>query len=59
MAERTKAQITLRLKKVPMTVYLDAKQLKDLKALSARTGAPMQKYLRDGLDLVLAKHRRK
>lgn len=45
-----------RLKKSQIAMYLDEDQLKALKALSGMTRVPMQVYLREGLNLVLAKH---
>ena len=43
--------------KVQTAVYLELRQLQALKALSVRTRVPQQVYLREGLDLVLAKYR--
>jgi hypothetical protein len=45
-----------RLKKVQLALYLDAYQAGALKALSARTRVPQQAYLREGLDMVLARY---
>jgi hypothetical protein len=36
--------------------YLDPEQAAALRELSAKSGKPMQSYLREGVDLVLAKH---
>ena len=47
-----------RLKKILVSCYLDREQLDRLKALSERTGAPMTHFMREGIDLVLAKHTR-
>jgi hypothetical protein len=48
-----------RLRKVMMTAYLEPEQAAALRALSAKTRVPMQSYLREGLEYVLAKHGRK
>ena len=45
-----------RLRKVMMSAYLEPEQASELRALSAQTRVPMQTYLREGLDLILAKH---
>jgi hypothetical protein len=45
-----------RLVKVPMSVYLDTDQVKALRALSERTGAPVNYYMREGVKLILAQH---
>jgi hypothetical protein len=45
-----------RLKKMQIAMYLDSEQLEALRALSGKTRVPMQEYLRDGLDYVLARH---
>ena len=47
-----------RLKKTQIAMYLKPEQFDALKALSARTGVPMQMYLRKGLDLILEKHKK-
>jgi hypothetical protein len=47
----------LRLQKEPMSIYLDKPQAAALRALSARTRVPAQVYLREGLDLILAKYK--
>jgi hypothetical protein len=49
-------QNKLRLIKVPTMAYLDPEQATALRELSAKSGKPMQSYLREGVDLVLAKH---
>ena len=43
-------------KKVNTTVYLEPEQVERLAELSSRTGVPQAVYVREGLDLVLAKH---
>jgi hypothetical protein len=48
-----------RLLKVPVTLYLEPEQAAELKALTERTRVPQQEYIREGVDAVLAKYRRK
>lgn len=43
-------------KKVSTTIYLDVAQVDALKALNERTKVPMSEFIREGLDLVLAKY---
>jgi hypothetical protein len=57
--KRTMAQETLRLTKIPVQAYLEPEQAADLKALSARTRVPQQAYIREGVDLVLARYAKK
>lgn len=45
-----------RLKKVAATIYLEPEQVEALRKLSERTRVPQQAYMREGLDLVLAKY---
>lgn len=59
MARKTTLQKRLRLVKVPTVVYLEPEQAAELRALRARTGRPMQSYMREGVDLVLAKYRKR
>jgi hypothetical protein len=40
-----------------MALYLDQPKAEALRKLSAQTRVPMQVYLREGVDLVLAKYR--
>ncbi len=59
MAKKKSAlQNRLRLVKVPTMAYLDPEQAAGLRELSAKSGKPMQSYLREGVDLVLAKYRK-
>ena len=44
-------------KKISTTVYITAEQALLLKALQARTKVPVAEYIRQGIDLVLAKYR--
>lgn len=43
-------------KKVSTTVYLDAEQDQRLKLLNERTKVPIAVYIREGIDLALAKY---
>jgi predicted DNA-binding protein len=45
-----------RLRKTQMALYLEPEQASALAALSERTRVPKQVYLREGLDLILAKY---
>lgn len=44
-------------KKVSTTVYITAEQNKALKVLNQKTKVPIAEYIREGIDLVLEKHR--
>jgi len=57
--KKSAAQTTLRLVKVPVQAYLEPAQAAELRALSERTRVPAQAYIREGLDVVLAKYRGK
>ena len=48
-----------RLRKVPTTVYLEPEQAKALEALCKRTRVLQTVYLREAVDLLLAKYREK
>ena len=56
--KKTATQEKLRLKKVPFLAYLEPEQADSLKGLSERTRVPQQAYVREGIDLVLAKHKK-
>ena len=45
-------------KKIATTVYITPEQDQELKALHARTKVPIAEYIREGIDHVLAEHRR-
>lgn len=45
-------------KKTSTTVYLLPEQVDRLRALSDRTHVPVAEYIRQGIDLILDKHRR-
>ena len=59
MTTRTALQKRLRLVKVPTVVYLEPEQAAELRKLRASTGRPMQSFMREGVDLVLARYRKK
>jgi predicted DNA-binding protein len=48
-----------RLLKKAISVYLEPEQAAELEALTARTRVPQQVYIREGVDAVLAKYRKK
>lgn len=48
-----------RLKKTPMSLYLEPSQAQALRELSARTRVPAQVFIREGLDLILTKYGQK
>jgi predicted DNA-binding protein len=43
-------------KKISTTVYITPEQNERLKALHDRTKVPVAEYIRQGIDLILAKH---
>jgi hypothetical protein len=49
----------VRLIKIPVQAYLEPEQAAELRALSDRTRVPAQAYIREGIDVVLAKYRSK
>ena len=46
-------------KKVSTTIYIEPEQLELLKLLNERTKVPMAEFIREGIDMVLQKHREK
>ncbi|MFH1729193.1 MAG: ribbon-helix-helix domain-containing protein [Pseudomonadota bacterium] len=44
-------------KKISTTVYLTEEQLERLRKLNENTKVPIAEYIREGVDLVLEKHR--
>ncbi len=44
-------------KKISTTVYITPEQDAQLKLLHHRTKVPVAEYIRQGIDLILAKHR--
>lgn len=44
-------------KKVSTTVYITAEQNDHLKLLNQKTKVPVAEYIREGIDLVLEKHK--
>ena len=56
--KKSSASTKLRLIKIPVQAYLEPAQAAELRALSERTRIPQQAYIREGIDVVLAKYRR-
>jgi len=56
---RPSGRKTMARKKVSTTIYIEPEQLELLKVLNERTKVPMAEYIREGIDLVLTKHRDK
>lgn len=48
-----------RLRKVPFQAYLHPEQAEGLRELAERMREPQQRYVREGVDLVLAKYKGK
>jgi predicted DNA-binding protein len=46
-------------KKISTTIYITPEQNDQLKVLHERTKVPVAVYIREGIDLVLEKHREK
>ena len=44
-------------KKISTTVYITSEQNQLLKVLNQKTKVPIAEYIREGIDLVLQKHR--
>jgi predicted DNA-binding protein len=44
-------------KKISTTVYITEEQNEQLKALNAKTKVPIAEYIRQGIDLILEKHK--
>jgi len=44
-------------KKISTTVYITQDQIEQLKILNQKTKVPVAEYIREGIDLVLDKHR--
>lgn len=44
-------------KKISTTVYITQEQNEKLKALHEKTKVPVSEYIREGIDLVLEKHK--
>jgi hypothetical protein len=62
VAHPVKCNITQMMKRgklIQTVAYITPKQKADLEKLSAETGASQQCYLRQGVDLVLAKYKKR
>ena len=44
-------------KKISTTVYITQEQSEQLKLLNKKTKVPVAEYIREGIDLVLSKHK--
>jgi len=44
-------------KKISTTIYITEEQSRSLKALHLKTKVPVAEYIRQGIDLILEKHR--
>ena len=44
-------------RKIPTTVYITPEQERELKALHGRTKVPVAEYIREGINLVLSRHK--
>ncbi len=44
-------------KKVSTTIYITPEQAESLKLLNERTKVPVAEYIRQGIDLILERHR--
>lgn len=51
------AETSSRAKKLATTVYITEEQQALLKELNRRTRVPIAEYIREGIDLVLSRHR--
>jgi hypothetical protein len=56
---KPKASSRARLEKVSIALYLEKAQHAELKVLCTRTRIPQQTFLREAVDMLLAKYRRK
>ena len=56
-SKKTKSSSKNRLLKTQVIAYLEPSQAQALKRLSAETRVPQQVYMREGVDLVLAKYK--
>jgi predicted DNA-binding protein len=45
-------------KKISTTVYITEEQNELLKALNSKTKVPIAEYIRQGIDLILEKHKK-
>ncbi len=44
-------------KKISTTIYITPEQNEQLKLLNQKTKVPVAEYIRQGIDLILAKHK--
>ena len=56
-ADRFEAEDCMARKKISTTVYITQDQNEKLKLLNKKTKVPVAEYIREGIDLVLEKHK--
>lgn len=56
MASKRKSSSPLRGKQMPVSTLLPPELIREIKRLCSITHAPMAAYVREGLEMVLAKH---
>ena len=52
-----RSEETMARKKISTTVYITQEQSENLKLLHKKTKVPVAEYIREGIDLVLEKHK--
>ena len=51
------SEVVMARKKISTTVYITQEQSEQLKLLNKKTKVPVAEYIREGIDLVLQKHK--
>lgn len=51
------SEVVMARKKISTTVYITQEQSEQLKLLNKKTKVPVAEYIREGIDLVLNKHK--
>ena len=51
------SEVVMARKKISTTVYITQEQSEQLKLLNRKTKVPVAEYIREGIDLVLQKHK--
>jgi hypothetical protein len=54
---RTRAEEPMARKKISTTVYITQEQNEKLKLLNQKTKVPVAEYIREGIDMVLERHK--
>lgn len=57
VAGRYESEDTMARKKISTTVYITQDQNEQLKLLNKKTKVPVAEYIREGIDMVLEKHK--